>query len=136
MSPKKQNSLIAFLQKECANWDGHYQVCLLTYPEDPKTDRPCCVMQGKRCGYFEKAVLGPPDYKFRLPGYDYTKLFAQYADQTSANVGQAQQRFCECGAPLRYRQRYCGDCSKRRAKKAHAARQRKYRNPKYIDVTL
>ena len=41
---------------------------------------------GQRCGYFEKCLLGTRDYKYKLPGYDYAKLFAQYADQTGAQT--------------------------------------------------
>ena len=71
---KQSKGLQLFLRDECANYDKHTEACLI--PD-------CCkVLEGQRCDYFEHAVLGPPDYKFRLPGYDYQKLFAQYADQT------------------------------------------------------
>ena len=123
----KQRALITFLQKECANWDGHYQVCLLKHKTEPETDRPCCVLAGKRCGYFERCVLGRPDYNFKLPGYDYARLFAQYAAQTGAGTVKVKQRRCECGEPLQRRQRFCEACRRKRAKEANRNRQQKYR---------
>lgn len=114
----KNQTLIKFVKDECANFDKHYQTCL--------DDKPCKVLAGCRCGYFEKAVLGPVDYKFRLPGYDYQKLFAQYAEQTKTKTQVVEQRRCECGNPLKLRQRFCADCSRKRRKQAY----QKYRQKK------
>jgi len=133
---KMAQALSRFLRGECANYDNHYQVCMLTHTKPPKTDRPCCVMEGKRCGYFEQAVLGPPDYSYRLPSYDYAKLFAQYADQTETEAKKVRQRRCDCGAPLTRRQRYCESCRKIRAKAANRERQRKHRFSNSLNVTL
>ena len=74
MSKTKETTLARFLKDNCASYDKHYQSCLFA--------DSCRVFDGQRCGYFEKCVLGPPDYKYKLPGYDYAKLFAQYADLT------------------------------------------------------
>lgn len=113
---KTEITLKKFVKRECANYDKHCQSCLFT----------CCrIFDGKRCGYFEKCVLGPSDYKYRLPGYDYAKLFAQCAKQTGAQKQEVKVRRCECGTPLRLRQRYCEKCIKQRAKKASRKRQRK-----------
>lgn len=108
-----------FIKDECANYDKHYRACL--------GDNTCEALDGQRCGYFEKAVLGPPDYKYRLPGYEYQKLFAQYAQLTGSKKQQVKQRRCECGAPLKFRHRFCDDCAQKRAKKASRARQSKFR---------
>lgn len=107
----KNQTLTKFVKDECANFDKHYQTCL--------DDKPCKVLAGERCGFFEKAVLGPVDYKFRLPKIDYQKLFAQYAEQTGAESGTVKQRLCACGKPLRHRQRFCDDCSQKRRKTAY-----------------
>lgn len=119
MAKKKETKLIGFLKDNCANYDRHYQSCLFA--------DSCKVFDGQRCGYFEKCVLGPPDYKYKLPGYDYAKLFAQYADQTGAKSQRVKVRRCECGTPLRHRQRYCEHCVKTRAKEANRQRQKKHR---------
>ena len=95
---KESKGLRVFVRDECANYSKHDESCLF--------GDFCKVMTGQRCGYFEKAVLGPPDYKYRLPGYDYGKLFAQYAEQTKTEKQQVNVRRCECGTPLRHRQRY------------------------------
>jgi len=124
----KQEILTRFIKDECANFDGHYQICI--------SDKPCKILNGERCSYFERRVLGPPDYKFRLPGYDYAKLFAQYAEQTGAQKRRVKVRRCECGAPLRQRQRYCEKCSKIRAKDANRERQRKHRLSNSLNVTV
>lgn len=66
--------LISFVE-ECAYYDKDKpdKVCF--------GNIPCMVIDGHRCCYFERCVLGSPDdTKFRLPGYDYQKLFAQYAE--------------------------------------------------------
>jgi hypothetical protein len=126
----KETTLTRFLKAECANYDRHYSICL-------RTDKPCEVLaDGARCGYFEKCVLGPPDYKFKLPGYDYAKLFAQYAEQTGAKKQTVKDRRCECGNPLRYRQRFCDSCAKMRARAANRERQRKHRSSNSLNVTV
>ncbi|MHC4072529.1 MAG: hypothetical protein ACYTGS_10930, partial [Planctomycetota bacterium] len=77
---KESKGLRVFVRDECANYSKHRETCLFT--------DSCKVMSGQRCSYFERAVLGPPDYKYRLPGYDYQKLFAQYAEQTKTEEQQ------------------------------------------------
>lgn len=105
---KNQTTLTRFVKDECTNFDNHHQTCL--------DGEPCKVLGGKQCGYFEKNVLCPPDYKYKLPNYDYAKLFAQYAEQTGTKAQRVEVRRCECGNPLRLRQRFCDDCSLKRRK--------------------
>ena len=112
----KNQTLTKFVKNECANYDK-YQRCI--YGES------CKVLSGKQCGYFEKAVLGPPNYRFRLPCYDYGKLFAQYAEQTKAEPQAVKQRLCECGKSLRPRQRLCEDCKEKKRKDAYRKINRK-----------
>ena len=115
---RQTKGLKVFLRDECANYDKHRETCLFA--------ESCKVMSGQRCGYFERAVLGPPDYKYRLPGYDYQKLFAQYAEQTRTEQQRVNVRRCGCGTPLRHRQRHCDDCvHKRRLEAYRRRRQRK-----------
>ncbi len=66
---KQSKGLTVFVRDECANYNKHDEACLF--------DESCKVIAGERCDYFERAVLGPPDYKSRLPDYDYQKLFAK-----------------------------------------------------------
>lgn len=87
----KNQTLTKFLKDECANYDKHYQQCVY--------DEPCKVLSGKQCAYFERAVLGPPDYKYQLPMYDYSKLFAQYAELTDTEAQTVTQRLCDCDNP-------------------------------------
>ena len=115
----KNQALTRFVKDECVNFDKHYQLCT--------DDKPCKVLAGERCGCFEKVVLCPPDYKSRLPNYDYQKLFAQYADQTQTQAQVVEQRRCACGNPLRLRQRFCDGCAKKRQKAGNRQRQRKHR---------
>lgn len=124
----KAVSLQAFVKDNCANYDKHYQSCLFA--------DSCRVFDGQRCGYFERRVLGPPDYKYKLPGYDYSKLFAQYAEQTGAKKHRVKVRRCECGTPLLLRQRFCESCAKKRAKVANCERQRKHRFSNCLNVTV
>ena len=87
-----------FIKTECANYDKHYGGCLLCWRGCNVSDEVhlacldfepytfCKVDAGERCPFLEGAVLGPLDYKFRLPDYDYQKLFAQYAEQTNTKT--------------------------------------------------
>lgn len=99
------NYIRKFIKSECTNYNGRYGACL---------DVPCKALAGERCGYFEWAVLGPVDYKFRLPDWDYQKLFAQYADLTCGEKKVVKQRRCPCGNPILYRKRFCPVCSRKR----------------------
>ncbi|MHC4071533.1 MAG: hypothetical protein ACYSWW_18400 [Planctomycetota bacterium] len=116
---RQSKGLKVFVRDECANYSKHRETCLFA--------DSCKVMSGQRCSYFERAVLDPPDYKYRLPGYDYGKLFAQYAEQTRTEKQQVSVRRCECGTPLRHRQRYCPDCALKRRRKTKRESQRKCR---------
>lgn len=107
---KARKTLRTFIKKECANY----------YENGCVYDHPCLVFEGKRCRYFEKAVLGPSDYKFRLPGYDYPKIFKQYAAIHNHLHGiEVELRECECGEVLKLRQRFCDSCSKRRRRDSY-----------------
>jgi len=119
-----ETTLVRFVKDECANYNKHYQLCA--------DDKPCKVLSGQRCGYFEKAVLGPPDYKYKLPDYDYAKLFAQYAEQTKAENQIVKQRLCGCGKPLRLRQRYCDTCKQKKRQKTKREAQQKFRRKQRV----
>ena len=115
----KNKGLREFVKDECANYGKPDEACLF--------GDSCKVMDGQRCDYFEKAVLGPPDYKCKLPDYDYQKLFAQYAEQTKAERQRVNVRRCECGTPLRHRQRYCEGCTLKRRRKTKRVSQKAWR---------
>lgn len=130
MITRKKTDITNFLKDNCANYDRHYDICL-------RDDKPCdCLTENKRCGYFEKCVLGPADYPYRIPGYDYAKIFAQYADLTNAEKKKVIQRKCDCGEPLRHRQRFCDKCRKIRSREAGRERVRKHRFSNSLNVTL
>ena len=114
----KSKGLTAFVRDECANYGKSDEACLFG---------PCKVTNGQRCDYFEKSVLGPADYRHKLPGYDYQKLFAQYAEQTKAEKQRVNVRRCECGTPLRHRQRYCDECTLKRRRKTKRVSQKAWR---------
>ncbi|MHC4229146.1 MAG: hypothetical protein ACYSWW_26450 [Planctomycetota bacterium] len=114
---RQSKGLKVFVRDECANYSKHDESCLF--------GDSCKVMSGQRCGYFEKAVLGPPDYKYRLPGYDYQKLFAQYAEQTKTEQQRVNVRRCDCGTPLRHRQRCCNNCARKRRLDAYRRRRQR-----------
>lgn len=113
MKKTKETTLFRFVKDECSNYLTHYGCCM--------TDSPCLVLDGNRCGFFERNVLGPLDNKFRLPGYDYQKLFAQYADQTGAMTQKIKVRTCPCGCgtSLLPRQRFCDDEKEKRRKASY-----------------
>lgn len=95
-----------FVRDACSKFDRHYQTCM--------DDEPCKVLAGKRCGYFEQVVLCSPDYKYRLPNYDYAKLFGEYAETTKTEAPVVSQRLCDCGNPLTWRRKSCDACARER----------------------
>jgi hypothetical protein len=117
LTMKQTTALRAFVRNECANYDKHRKGCFVG---------DCCkVMKGQRCSYFERCVLGLPDCPHKLPGYDYAKLFAQYAEQTGADAQKVEQRRCGCGTPLLRRQRCCDSCAHKRRIDAYRRRRQK-----------
>ena len=112
-----KDTLTRFVKQECANFDRHHQTCI--------EGMPCKVLGGEWCGYFEKAVLGPPDYKFRLPNWNYAKLFGEYDDLTGRSSEVVTQRLCTCGENVKLRQRFCADCSEERRKTTNRKYNRK-----------
>jgi len=96
----------------CANYDHHYGGCLFE-----NFGGACAVEIGKRCGYFERAVLptsaetGQREHIYGL--YEQTVGVIIDTAKTRKRTGDA--RPCpDCGSPLRTRQRYCDTCSTRR----------------------
>jgi len=120
MTKRRSVGLIAFLKGNtdpavgmpgCANYDHHYGDCLLA--------DSCKVQDGKRCGYFERAVLPTAD----AVGLKEA-IYSQYEQQVSiAGIGmlkRGQVRRCpDCGEEVGPRQRYCVNCSKRRRRKSY-----------------
>lgn len=124
---KTTTSLTTFIKDQCANYMEHYDNCVLD-------DEPCDVLCGKQCGYFERYVRGPADYPYRIPGYDYAKLFAEYAEITKTPVGKVAQRRCECGEPLTLRQRVCTKCRIQRRRESYRESKRLKRSGNFEGV--
>jgi len=118
MKTKQTKSLAVFVKKECANCVGG-QCCMIGQ---------CLVLKGKPCLYFEKAVLGPVDYKFHQPGYDWGGLFDAYSAINGSYLSkQVKLRNCECGEPLLPGKRYCEKCKRKRARAARYQNKAKQR---------
>jgi len=115
-----QSALNHFVRTECANYRG--DGCVY--------DQPCKVIQGKPCTYFERAVLGPPDYPYKTAGYDWHKLFEQYGQINPHLAGRGVTvRRCECGQVLGVRERICEKCRTRNRQSAY----REYRQRRKKD---
>ena len=102
----------------CANYDHHYGGCLL--------DQECLVEQGKRCGYFERAVL--PTASQLKAGYriidEYQKLCLAGA---LLSIRKTKAHFCQCGNSIPAGRRYCDKCKKEKRKVTKHQYQRKFR---------
>ena len=134
MKQKKSISLRAFLRGNpdskvgvpgCANYDHHYGGCLF--------GNKCLVKKGKRCGYFEKAVL-PVATDIGLVGHVYSLY--QKRVGLNADLQRPQTRLCpDCGTGLKLKQRYCDSCGKSRRQKGNRENQKKYRKSKRLIVS-
>ncbi len=106
----------------CANYDHTYGKCVF--------GENCRVQQGKRCRYFENAVL-PTAMELGLPN-----IYATYERLTGAPpLQRPQARLCpDCGRPLRPQQTYCEKCAQLHRRQAY--RRRRDSNPKDRIVSL
>ena len=100
----------------CSNYDHYYGGCLLS--------EKCDVEQGKRCAYFEKAVL-PTAWQTGCGESVLNQYQGRTKSVTQVQVKKARQ--CSCGAILKPRQRYCDRCKKKRRLETMREYQRKYR---------
>jgi len=117
---KRSVGLIAFLKGNsdpavgmpgCANHNHHYGGCLI--------EETCLVEQGKRCRYFERAVLPSAEgigLKELVCGL-YQKQVGMTGDITL--TGRQIRRCPSCGAELKPRQRYCDSCRQRRRRASY-----------------
>ena len=124
MNKIQTGRLSSFIHKECANYDGHYGLCM-----DPANeDQPCKVLAGQPCRHFERSVLGPPDYPYKTPGYDWSKLFAAYGEINLRFAGRGVTvRRCDCGTILSTRERVCAKCRERKRRETYRASKRRVR---------
>ena len=116
MAKRKTVGLIAFLKGSsnpadqmpgCANFD----YCLL--------DNTCKVQQGKRCSYFERAVL-PTALDIGLKEHIYSLYGNHVGIESYQQFDKSNIRRCtDCEAELKPRQRYCDECKKRRRRKSY-----------------
>lgn len=122
-------SLGAFAKKQCANWDNHYRVCALD-------DDKCHILHGEACEYFQKSVLGPPDYPYRVPGFDYEKLYELYAKLNPKFAGSVVEvRRCpDCNEVLEPRRRYCKKCARKRDRESRRESSRRRRENRGSNV--
>jgi hypothetical protein len=101
----------------CANYDHHHGGCLFS--------KKCKVEQGKRCSYFERAVLPTAADIGRRDG-----IYYQYESKCNVTdlLARPGFRLCpDCGADLKLRERYCKNCSRKRRQATNRASQKKYR---------
>ena len=102
----------------CANYDHHYGGCLF--------GKKCKVEQGKRCSYFERAVLPTAaDIGRRDEIYHQYEVKCKVAEPLT----RPGLRLCpDCGIGLNLRERYCKNCARARRLKTRRNYQKKYRD--------
>ena len=95
--PPQAPRLRALVARECCNWnrDG----CL--FLEGPR----CCLPEGKRCHWFEVAVL--PGLKPLPPVVEQSYVRWHHLSQTEPDKAA---RTCQCGEPVKGRRLYCPRC--------------------------
>ncbi len=89
----------------CANYDRLSGDCLL--------GKKCKVEQGKRCSYFERAVLPTGGSDIR----------EKYESLTGAYIEGETRNLCnDCGRPIPPRRRYCDKCVVKRRQATYRQR--------------
>ena len=112
---------------ECANWQNGACLGAWTFSNFPEEwfCNPllrCLLKDSLPCWYFEKCLLPllSKNPEFRGADTDYASLatgdpakikhpFCKHTAKYVTGTG-ASDRFCDCGAPLAHRQRYCAKC--------------------------
>lgn len=110
--PKKRppSAVTAEARRECANMtDGKHL-----------DTKPCLLLSGKRCDYFEKAVL--PAAEERV-----LEAYKKWLAGGEIDMRVASTRRCKCGARLRPKRRMCDKCSKAARRKSYRDAQKKRR---------
>ena len=85
----------------CANYDKDGNFCM--------DGNNCKVLEDKRCGYFERAVLPTAKQSGRDHVLDlYSKI------SSIAFLTKIKEKTCACGTPVSGRNKYCERCKKKR----------------------
>lgn len=125
---KPTATLNSFVKNECANYDRNRNECLHGFK--------CLVLEGRTCKYFQKSVLGPPDYKFRVAGYDYETIFRQYSEikkNLKGEIHKLNVNTCnECGNAIPPGFSYCEKCGKKRKRLLDRERKRQRRKQQFV----
>ncbi len=110
-----KHTLSSFIRAECANLVSDNQCLGLDVSNKRFMNQDkCLILRKKRCDYFKKCVLPLA----RLKGC-YDGIIREYM-KIDKTIDQSEEaRFCECGAELRPRQRFCAKCRKIRRLKTH-----------------
>jgi hypothetical protein len=115
-------SLTKFIKQECFNWYREEKHCIF--------HGQCFVMKGKPCTYFKRSVLPPPDYKCKHkclvddPVFEDRVRSEYRAIDSTLEIGR---KFCDCGAAIPPRKKYCPKCSAKRAREQKRKWKRKNR---------
>ena len=113
-----QSPLRTFIRSECANsipGDG----CLLCRPG-------CRVLHGRRCKYFEAAVLPLlttyPSARCLRTYPNAAAAYRKINPMTADGPDTEALRACSCGAPLPPHRRFCEKCLKTRSRESYYRR--------------
>lgn len=127
---KIKAGLKGFVKRWCANItdSGGCLLCRTACGKEPDqctfctddTYGQCKILEGKPCLYFERCVLGRPDYRFPLLHCDYPRLFRQYGELNRRfRAVDVTIRLCDCGEPLSPRRKVCDKCQIRNRRKSY-----------------
>jgi len=103
----------------CANYDHDHSGCLMA-------DK-CKVEEGKRCGYFEKAVL--PNAASEGYAAEMNDLYARQTGATPKPKSNSARLCPDCSGVLPPRHRVCPKCAEKRRQKAYRDSKAKSRHP-------
>ena len=104
----------SLVKRECCNhWDAQHW-----------GEVPCRVLLGRRCRHFERALLPVATEQAR---HGYEDLIGG-----GPRLRIPTGRFCECGAPLARRHRFCDACKRKKRRKSYRQAKRRERKPKAV----
>ena len=104
-------SLVSISKNYCVNNDNGKCIA---------SNMPCRLSRGIPCPYFHDAVwpMFDPAYKYSRDHHVYEHNYKEF--QAVYKQGTAvPPRRCECGQPLRPRDRYCSECRHKRRRETY-----------------
>lgn len=132
--PKKKivTALQSLAKAECCNWfpDG----CIKLSTRRSPVAKPCVLLAGERCDWFERAVMPLGDHNYPYALQELVKKYSNAIDSYRYFILSEKKinaNICnDCGTQIPPHHRYCDSCKRKRRRLADKEEHKKWRRVK------